>query len=113
MPKNKLMYFGVLVVVASALLWIGIEAGKRIEFFLPWAGGAGILMLVAGVFVEAANNKKVLLSVGSIQGSAETPAVPPEPVAESDPTPESAPTPEIPTVETTSGEQHENGNYPS
>jgi len=52
MPKNSVMYLGVLIVAASALLWLGAQITKRIEWALPWAGGIGIVLIIVGVFME-------------------------------------------------------------
>jgi hypothetical protein len=55
MPQNKIIYAGVVVVVATVLLWIGAELTKRIEWLLPWLGGAGVVLLLAGVALEIKN----------------------------------------------------------
>ena len=52
MPTNKLIYLGVLVVAATALLWLGAELAKRVEWILPYAGIVGVLMIVAGLAME-------------------------------------------------------------
>jgi hypothetical protein len=55
MPQNKIIYAGVVVVVATVLLWIGAELTKRIEWLLPWLGGAGVVLLLVGVALEIKN----------------------------------------------------------
>lgn len=52
MPKNSIMYLGVLIVAASALLWLGAQITKMVEWALPWAGGIGVILIIAGVFME-------------------------------------------------------------
>lgn len=52
MPKNRIIYAGVVIIVASVLLWIGAELAKRVAWLLPWLGGAGVLLLVVGVALE-------------------------------------------------------------
>lgn len=52
MPTNRLMYLGTLVTVASALVWLGAELTRRIEWILPYTAGAGILLLVVGSILE-------------------------------------------------------------
>lgn len=52
MPKNSIMYLGVLIVAASALLWLGAQITKMVEWALPWAGGVGVVLIIAGVFME-------------------------------------------------------------
>jgi hypothetical protein len=55
MPQNKIIYAGVVVIVATVLLWIGAELTKRIEWLLPWLGGAGVVLLLVGVALEIKN----------------------------------------------------------
>ena len=52
MPNNRVIYWGIVVLVATMLLWIGAELTKRIEWALPYAGGAGVLMVVGGFIYE-------------------------------------------------------------
>lgn len=58
MPKNRIIYSGVVVIVATALIWIGAELTKRIEWLLPYSAIAGALLLVAGVAQELARKRK-------------------------------------------------------
>lgn len=58
MPRNKLIYVGVLVVAASALLYIGGQIIRTIEWFLPWAAGAGVALILMGLFVEMRKSGK-------------------------------------------------------
>jgi hypothetical protein len=52
MPKNRWIYWGVVVLVATALLWIGAELTKRIEWILPYTAGVAVLMIVGGFVYE-------------------------------------------------------------
>ncbi|MCG3153654.1 MAG: hypothetical protein DKINENOH_00244 [bacterium] len=54
MPKNRIIYIGLIVFVASALLWIGAELTKRIDWLLPYTAGAGAgaLLIVFGFLQE-------------------------------------------------------------
>ncbi len=52
MPKNRLIYYGVLIVVASALIWLGAWLTKHIEWILPYTGVAGIVLMVVGIALE-------------------------------------------------------------
>lgn len=52
MPNNRVIYWGIVVLVATMLLWIGAELTKRIEWALPYAGGTGVLMVVGGFIYE-------------------------------------------------------------
>jgi hypothetical protein len=58
MPTNRIIYFGVLIIAASALLWLGAWLAMRIAWILPYTGIAGILMVIIGLFVEAKNKKE-------------------------------------------------------
>ncbi|HVL39159.1 MAG TPA: hypothetical protein VM328_07190 [Fimbriimonadaceae bacterium] len=59
MPKNKLIYFGMLVVAAAALLWAGGKVINYIEWFLPWAGGVGIVLILIGILLEMKKKNEV------------------------------------------------------
>jgi hypothetical membrane protein len=59
MPRNKAIYIGVLVVAASALLYIRGQIIRTIEWFLPWAAGVGVALILIGLFVEAQKSRKL------------------------------------------------------
>jgi len=71
MPKNRLIYYGLILLIGTLGLWIGIELARRILWLLPYLGGVAAIMIVAGVFYEAQRQKSG--SVKNIQGSAEDP----------------------------------------
>lgn len=52
MPNNRVIYWGIVVLVVTVLLWIGAEVIKRIEWILPYAAGIGVLAVVAGFIYE-------------------------------------------------------------
>lgn len=52
MPRNKIIDAGVITIVATVLVWLGAELAKRIEWLLPWTGGAGIALLLIGTGLE-------------------------------------------------------------
>jgi hypothetical protein len=52
MPNNRVIYWGIVVLVATVLLWIGAELTKRIEWLLPYAAALGVLMVVSGFVYE-------------------------------------------------------------
>jgi hypothetical protein len=52
MPNNRVIYWGIVVLVTTVLLWIGAELTKRIEWVLPYAAGVGVLMVIAGFAYE-------------------------------------------------------------
>lgn len=58
MPRNRLIYVGVLVVAAAALLYVGGQLIRVIEWFLPWAAGIGVALILMGLFVEMQKSKK-------------------------------------------------------
>lgn len=49
MPKNRIMYAGVVVIVATVLVWLGAELTKRMERLLPYTAILGAILLVFGV----------------------------------------------------------------
>lgn len=57
MPKNRLIYIGVLVVGAVALLYGAFQFTKFVQPALPYALGVGAIMIVGGIFLEANKNK--------------------------------------------------------
>jgi hypothetical protein len=54
---NRLIYWGIVVLMASLLLWLGVELARRIEWFLPYSGGLGLCLIAAGYFLELRKNK--------------------------------------------------------
>jgi|GEM_PF-2323413 len=58
MPKNRWIYVGILFVVASALIFVGTELGKRIEFAVPYALGVGVILIGIGLFFESKKKKE-------------------------------------------------------
>lgn len=52
MPDNRLLYIGIVLIVAAASVWLGAELTRRIEWMVPYVGGAGILLVVLGVVLE-------------------------------------------------------------
>ena len=72
MPKNRLLYFGMLIVVATVLLWVGAQLTKRIEWFLPYSAGIGAVLIVAGFLLELRHRKL------------QTASPPPEPLEKSE-----------------------------
>ena len=58
MPKNRLIYYGLILLIGTLGLWIGIELARRIIWLLPYLGGVAVIMIVAGVFYEAQRRTK-------------------------------------------------------
>ncbi len=58
MPNNKIIYFGVLIVAGTALLYVGAVFLSKIKDVLPYIGLFGILMIVIGVVIEIQKSKK-------------------------------------------------------
>lgn len=46
MPENRVMYLGIVLIVAAVSLWLGAELTKRIEWTVPYVGGAGVVLVV-------------------------------------------------------------------
>ncbi|MDW8052748.1 MAG: hypothetical protein RMJ83_09765 [Armatimonadota bacterium] len=58
MPRNRAIYLGVLIVAASALIYIGGQIIRFIEWFLPWAAGVGVALILIGLYSELQKNRK-------------------------------------------------------
>lgn len=52
MPRNKVMYVGVLVLAASVLLYLGAVLLRNIEWILPWSAGVGVALILIGLAME-------------------------------------------------------------
>lgn len=52
MPENRLMYLGIVLIVAAVSVWLGAELTRRIEWTVPYVGGAGIVLVVLAVVLE-------------------------------------------------------------
>jgi hypothetical protein len=57
LPKNRLIYLGVLVVAACALLYGAFHFTALVQPILPWTLGVGALLIVIGIFIEANKSK--------------------------------------------------------
>lgn len=57
MPKNKVIYWGVLVTVGAALLWVGAVFLSKIKDILPFFVLGGVALIIAGVALELRNKK--------------------------------------------------------
>jgi heme exporter protein D len=57
MPKNKFIYYGILIVAATALLWAGYQITNIALMILPWAGGIGALTIIVGLVMEAKKSR--------------------------------------------------------
>lgn len=58
MPHNRAIYLGVLIVAATALLYLGGQLIRLIEWFLPWAAGVGVALILIGLYIELQKNRK-------------------------------------------------------
>jgi hypothetical protein len=52
MPKNRIIYVGVVLLVATALLWIGAELTRRIEVAFPYLAGLAAALILFGAIQE-------------------------------------------------------------
>jgi len=57
MPKNKVIYWGVLVAAGASLLWVGAVFLSKIKDILPYFVFFGVAMIVAGVVLELRKSK--------------------------------------------------------
>jgi uncharacterized membrane protein len=71
MPKNQLIYYGLIVLIGTAGLWIGIELASRIMWLLPYLAGIAIIMIAIGIFYESQRAKKGSADTTETKGSAE------------------------------------------
>jgi hypothetical protein len=60
--QNGLIYWGIVVLMASLLLWLGVELAKRIEWFLPYSGGLGLSLIAGGYLLEIRKARKARAS---------------------------------------------------
>jgi hypothetical protein len=65
MPSNRLLYYGILIVAASASIWLGAELTRRIEWITPWTGGLGALLIVLGLAQEARRRRGSAVQSGT------------------------------------------------
>ena len=56
--QNGLIYWGIVVLMASLLLWLGVELAKRIGWFLPYSGGLGLSLIAGGYLLELRKARK-------------------------------------------------------
>jgi hypothetical protein len=53
MPQNKLLYIGLLVIAASALIYVANWITNNIAYFVPIAFGIGCLFIILGLVQES------------------------------------------------------------
>lgn len=58
MPKNKLIYFGILLVAATALLYLGHLIFLNAQFFVIGVAAIGIIMIISGMAMESQKKKE-------------------------------------------------------
>lgn len=59
MPKNKLLYYGLLIVAASALIYAGFWVTTNIIWFVPTALGIGALLIILGLVQESKKKQAI------------------------------------------------------
>jgi hypothetical protein len=57
MPRNRIIYIGILVLLATAVLWLGIQL-RRIEWLLPYVTVVGVALVVIGFLYELWKSRK-------------------------------------------------------
>lgn len=60
MPKNRLIYAGILLIAAAAVLWVAYQILKRVEWSLFGVGVIGVVLIVIGLVMEAREGKAAL-----------------------------------------------------
>jgi hypothetical protein len=58
MPKNRLIYYGLILLIGTLGLWIGIELARRIIWLLPYLAIVAVVMIGAGAFYESRRGTK-------------------------------------------------------
>jgi uncharacterized membrane protein YfcA len=53
MPKNKLLYLGLLVVAAAALIYIGAWLATYLLPAVPYAIAVGAVLIIVGLVLES------------------------------------------------------------
>lgn len=83
MPKNQLIYYGLILLIGTLGLWIGIELARRILWLLPYLAGVAIIMIAIGLFYEAQRRAKgAAADAKDTAADAKEPAAPTEERAE-------------------------------
>lgn len=67
MPRNKVMYVGVVVLAASVLLWLGAALLRNIEWILPWSAGVGIALILIGMAMELRKSARAKASTAVVE----------------------------------------------
>jgi hypothetical protein len=49
--RNNWLHLGILIVVATATLWLGAELSKRITWILPYSAAVGALLIIVGLVI--------------------------------------------------------------
>jgi hypothetical protein len=52
MPDNRILYLGIVLLIAAVSVWIGAELTRRVEWAVPYIGGASVILIVVGVALE-------------------------------------------------------------
>jgi hypothetical protein len=58
MPKNQLIYYGLILLIGTLGLWIGIELARRILWLLPYLAIVAVIMIAIGLFYESQRRAK-------------------------------------------------------
>jgi hypothetical protein len=56
--QNGLIYWGIVLLMASLLLWLGVELAKRVEWFLPYSSGLALTLIAVGYLLEIRKARK-------------------------------------------------------
>lgn len=58
MPKNKLIYYGILLVAATALIFLGYYIIDQAKGFVIGVAAIGIIMIILGMVMESQKKKE-------------------------------------------------------
>lgn len=58
MPKNKLIYYGILLVAAAALLYLGYYVFSKAMAVVIAVAAIGIIMIIVGMAMESQKRKE-------------------------------------------------------
>lgn len=52
MPKNRVIYHGVMLLLGTLLIWSGTGFAHSIAWLIPYAGGIGLAMVLGGAIYD-------------------------------------------------------------
>ena len=89
MPKNRLIYAGVLIIASAAVLWVAARLLERVDWALYGTAIIGVVLVVVGLVMEAVKGKEAL-KIGNEDGEPLIPISEPTTMAKPEPMPADA-----------------------